>query len=372
MHLSAMTQRQMPLAIEVEAVLHSTWDRQGILTTPLNDVWRSAMLGWFPGHMNKAQRQIQQALPKIDVVVEVLDARLPYSSANPMLAQLTRHKPVLKLLSRADLADPIATQQWCDHFNAQPNMRALAITTTNARELKPIAKLCRELAGHIRADRDVRVMVMGIPNVGKSTLINGLAGRKLAKVGNEPAVTKRQQIIKLENGISLTDTPGVLWPKIEDQASAYRLAASGAIRDTALDYPDVAKVTVAELARRYPDALKARYKLTELPIFDMEKTVKQEAEQPEIEVDDNGLSYIDLLARTGFDGDALLDTIARKRGGLKAGGVVDIHRGAEVLLHELRQGVLGRITLELPQDIPQDEPVRPDTLPETDDDESDS
>lgn len=326
------------------------------------------MLGWFPGHMNKAQRQIQQALPKIDVVVEVLDARLPYSSANPMLAQLIRHKPVLKLLSRADLADPDATQQWCDHFNAQPNMRALAITTTNARELKPIAKLCRELAGHIRADRDVRVMVMGIPNVGKSTLINGLAGRKLAKVGNEPAVTKRQQIIKLENGISLTDTPGVLWPKIEDQASAYRLAASGAIRDTALDYPDVAKVTAAELAMRYPDALKARYKLTDLPVFDVDKAMVQEAQLPEVEVDNNGLSYIDLLARTGFDGDALLDTIARKRGGLKAGGVVDMHRGAEVLLHELRQGVLGRITLELPQDIPQDEPERPETLPTADDD----
>ena len=310
------------------------------------------MLGWFPGHMNKAQRQIQQALPKIDVVIEVLDARLPYSSANPTLATLTRHKPVLKILSRADLADPAATQQWCDHFNAQHNVRALAITTTNARELKPIAKACRALAGHIRADRDVRVMVMGIPNVGKSTLINGLAGRKLARVGNEPAVTKRQQIIKLDSGISLTDTPGVLWPKIEDQASAYRLAASGAIRDTALDYPDVAKVAAAELAKRYPCALKARYGLTELPTFDATRAAQRAAEAIAIEVDDNGPSYIDLLANTGFDGDALLDEIARRRGGLKTGGVVDLHRGAEVLLHELRQGVIGRLTLELPEDIP--------------------
>lgn len=309
------------------------------------------MLGWFPGHMNKARRQIEQVLPKTDVVIEVLDARLPYSSANPMLAHLTRHKPVLKLLSRADLADPIATQAWCDYFNALPNTRALPVTTTNARELKPLTRLCREMAGQIRADRDVRVMVMGIPNVGKSTLINGLAGKKLAKVGNEPAVTKRQQIIKLDNGISLTDTPGVLWPKIEDQASAYRLAASGAIRDTALDYPDVAKVTAAELARRYPDALIARYKLTELPPFPQERI----AQVAEVEVDDNGLAYIDLQARTGFDGDAILESIARKRGGLRSGGVVDMHRGAEVLLHELRQGTLGRITLELPEDIPADE-----------------
>lgn len=309
------------------------------------------MLGWFPGHMNKARRQIEQVLPKTDVVIEVLDARLPYSSANPMLAHLTRHKPVLKLLSRADLADPVATQAWCDYFNALPNTRALPVTTTNARELKPLTRLCREMAGQIRADRDVRVMVMGIPNVGKSTLINGLAGKKLAKVGNEPAVTKRQQVIKLDNGISLTDTPGVLWPKIEDQASAYRLAASGAIRDTALDYPDVAKVTAAELARRYPDALIARYKLTELPPFPQERI----AQVAEVEVDDNGLAYIDLQARTGFDGDAILESIARKRGGLRSGGVVDMHRGAEVLLHELRQGTLGRITLELPADIPADE-----------------
>lgn len=318
------------------------------------------MLGWFPGHMNKARRQIEQVLPKTDVVIEVLDARLPYSSANPMLAHLTRHKPVVKLLSRADLADPVATQAWCDHFNALPNTRALPVTTTNARELKPLTKLCRELAGQIRADRDVRVMVMGIPNVGKSTLINGLAGKKLAKVGNEPAVTKRQQIIKLENGISLTDTPGVLWPKIEDQASAYRLAASGAIRDTALDYPDVAKVTVAELARRYPDALKARYKLTELPPYDADKAVPVE----DVEVDDNGLAYIDLQARTGFDGDAILESIARKRGGLRSGGIVDMHRGAEVVLHELRHGTLGRITLELPCDIPSEEAQpEPDTSP---------
>lgn len=302
------------------------------------------MLGWYPGHMNKARRQIKEALPEIDVVLEVLDARLPYSSANPMLAELTEHKPVLKILSRADLADPARTAEWTAHFDAQTDTRALAVTTTNARELKRIPKLCHELAGQVRADRDVRVMVMGIPNVGKSTLINGLAGRKIAKTGNEPAVTKRQQKIRIDGRIALIDTPGVLWPKIEDQASAYRLAASGAIRDTAIDYLDVAIIAAAELARRYPEALRERFKLKSLPAYTPAPSAT------EIEVD--GPQRVDLLALAGFDGQAIVKEIASKRGGLRPGGEVDLHRGAEVLLHELRDGKLGRLTLETPGDIP--------------------
>ena len=301
------------------------------------------MLGWFPGHMNKARRQIKDALPEIDVVIEVLDARLPYSSANPMLAELTRHKPVLKILSRADLADPVRTDEWVAFFDAQADTRALAITTTNTRELKKIPKLCHELAGAVRADRDVRVMVMGIPNVGKSTLINGLAGRKIAKTGNEPAVTKRQQKVRIDGRVALIDTPGVLWPKIEDQASAYRLAASGAIRDTAIEYTDVAIVASAELAKRYPAELTARYKLKALPTY----------EAPVVEeVDADGPKKPDFLTIAGFDGHAILKEIAGKRGGLRPGGEVDLHRGAEVLLHELRDGKLGRVTLETPADIP--------------------
>jgi ribosome biogenesis GTPase A len=313
------------------------------------------MLGWFPGHMNKARRQIKEALPEIDVVIEVLDARLPYSSANPMLAQLTRHKPVLKLLSRADLADPERTAEWVAFFDAQANTRALAITTTNARELKQIPKLCHALAGHVRPDRDVRVMVMGIPNVGKSTLINGLAGRKIAKTGNEPAVTKRQQKVPIGGRVALIDTPGVLWPKIENQASAYRLAASGAIRDTAIEYTDIGIVTSAELAKRYPDALCARFKLKTLPAY---QGSEHPARAVTADVDSDGPERPDFLALAGFDGHAILQEIARKRGGLRAGGAVDLHRGAEVLLHELRDGKLGRITLETPADIPA--PPEPD------------
>ncbi|KAA0011284.1 ribosome biogenesis GTPase YlqF [Billgrantia pellis] len=302
------------------------------------------MLGWYPGHMNKARRQIQEALPEIDVAIEVLDARLPYSSANPMLAGLTRHKPVLKVLSRADLADPERTREWVAYFDSLPDTRALAVTTTNARELRRIPKLCHELAGQVRADRDVRVMVMGIPNVGKSTLINGLAGKAIAKTGNEPAVTKRQQKVRIQGRVALIDTPGVLWPKIEDQASAYRLAATGAIRDTAIDYVDVGVVTAAELARRYPQALKARYKLGELPRY------SPNPEAARVEAD--GPLRVDLLAVAGFDGHAILGEIASRRGGLRPGGEVDLHRGAEVLLHELRDGKLGRLTLETPDDLP--------------------
>ena len=310
------------------------------------------MLGWYPGHMNKARRQIKEALPEIDVVLEVLDARLPYSSANPMLADLTEHKPVLKLLSRADLADPGRTEEWVAHFDAQEGTRALAVTTTQARELKRIPSLCHELAGQVRADRDVRVMVMGIPNVGKSTLINGLAGRKIAKTGNEPAVTKRQQKIRIEGRIALIDTPGVLWPKIEDQASAYRLAASGAIRDTAIDYLDVAIIAAAELAKRYPEALTHRFKLKELPPY----TPAPHA----ADVEADGPQRIDLQALAGFDGQAIVREIASKRGGLRAGGEVDMHRGAEVLLHELRDGKLGRLSLETPADIPPPESLESD------------
>lgn len=229
---------------------------------------------------------------------------------------------------------------------------ALAVTTTNTRELKRIPKLCHELAGQVRADRDVRVMVMGIPNVGKSTLINGLAGRTIAKTGNEPAVTKRQQKVRIQGRVALTDTPGVLWPKIEDQASAYRLAASGAIRDTAIDYVDVALITAAELAKRYPEALRSRYKLTSLPAYDAHPDADK--------VDADGDERPDLMAQAGFDGHAILADIAAKRGGLRAGGEIDLHRGAEVLLHELRDGKLGRLTLETPDDIPVDAPADDD------------
>ncbi|WP_417597687.1 ribosome biogenesis GTPase YlqF [Oceanospirillum sp.] len=276
------------------------------------------MLGWYPGHMNKARRQIKDALPEIDVIIEVLDARLPYSSANPMLNELRGNKPCLKILSRDDLADPTVTKRWIRHFEEQNETRAITVTTTESRTLKQIPKIVKEMAGQVRKDRPVRVMVMGIPNVGKSTLINSLAGKKVAKVGDEPAVTKRQQKIALPSGIAIIDTPGVLWPRIEDQNSAYRLATSGAIRNTAIDYLDIAMFAAGELMVRYPQPLSSRYKMNKLP------------ETPE----------------------AILELIASKRGGLKAGGQIDWHKASEVLLNDLRGGHMGRLSLEVPEDIP--------------------
>lgn len=277
------------------------------------------MLGWYPGHMNKARRQIKDSLPEIDVIIEVLDARLPYSSENPMLAELRGKKPCLKILSRDDLADPHKTKEWITFFNAQDDTQAITVTTTEVRTLKQIPKIVKDMAGHVRQDRSVRVMVMGIPNVGKSTLINSLAGKKVAKVGDEPAVTKRQQRIALPSGIAIVDTPGVLWPRIEDQNSAYRLATSGAIRNTAIDFLDIAMFAAGELALRYPKVLMQRYKMKALP------------ETPE----------------------AILELIASKRGGLRAGGEIDWHKASEVLLNDLRGGHMGRLTLETPADIPE-------------------
>ncbi|MBE0508278.1 MAG: ribosome biogenesis GTPase YlqF [Marinospirillum sp.] len=277
-------------------------------------------INWYPGHMHKARREIKNALPEIDVVIEMLDARLPFSSSNPVLGKLAQHKPTLKLLSKSDLADPDITAQWIAYFEQQANTRALPIVTTDNKTLIPIARTCQQLGSQVRESRSVRALVMGIPNVGKSTLINSLAGKKIAKVGNEPAVTRRQQKIQVGDRLQVIDTPGVLWPRIENIESSFRLAASGAIRDTAMDYEAVGFWAAGSLLSRYPDALVARYKLKALP----------------------------------EDAEALLREIASRRGGLKTGGVVDFHRAAEVLLHDLRGGQLGRISLETPLDITND------------------
>jgi len=280
-------------------------------------------INWYPGHMHKARKEIKKALPEIDVVIEMLDARLPFSSANPVLGKLAVHKPTLKLLSKSDLADPKLTQAWIEFFEQESHIRALPIVTTDLKTLAPIAKTCQQLASQVRESRSVKALVMGIPNVGKSTLINSLAGKKMAKVGNEPAVTRRQQKIQIGDKLQIIDTPGVLWPRIENPDSAYRLAASGAIRDTAMDYEEVGYWAAEDLLNRYPQMLVDRYRLKDQP--------------------DNA--------------EHLLEAIARKRGGLRSGGVIDYHRACEVLLHDLRGGHLGRLTLEAPDDIPPPEEV---------------
>ncbi|WP_300426930.1 ribosome biogenesis GTPase YlqF [uncultured Thalassolituus sp.] len=270
---------------------------------------------WFPGHMNKARKKISEAMPDIDLVIEVLDSRLPFSSTNPMVDELRRDKPCIKVLNKADLADPAITRAWADHFNAQDNTTALPLVAEDRKQVKQLINMARKVgAARLEKNLVVRVMIMGIPNVGKSTLINALAGRYIARTGNEPAVTKANQMIDLKNGIVLSDTPGILWPKFENELSGYRLAASGAVKDTAIEYTDVALFALGYLRTAYADELSARFKLKEMP---------ETAEK-------------------------LLNTIAAKRGCLRAGGIADLHKASELVLHEMRAGKIGRISLETP------------------------
>ncbi|VAW56447.1 LSU ribosomal maturation GTPase RbgA (B. subtilis YlqF), partial [hydrothermal vent metagenome] len=242
---------------------------------------------WFPGHMHKARKEIKKVMPKIDLIIEVLDARIPYSSENPLIAELRGEKPCIKLLNKSDLADAQITQLWIDHFQASRNIKALAVTQDQPAQIKQTLKMCRQFFPERNvAVKPIRVLIMGIPNVGKSSVINTLAGRFIAKVGDEPAITKRQQKIILDNGIELMDTPGFLWPKIHNVSSGYRLAITGAIKSTAMEYEDVAMFAADYFATAYPGYLLKRYKLDALPKNDIE----------------------------------ILDAIAKKRGFLQAGG----------------------------------------------------
>ena len=275
-----------------------------------------ANIQWFPGHMNKARNEVKEIMPQMDVIIEVLDARIPYSSENPMVATLRGDKPVIKILNKADLADPDMTQAWMDYFEQEDGVKALSFDDNKANNVHRIVELCKKLMPNkVGTGRQIKAMILGIPNVGKSTLINTLAGRTVAKTGNEPAVTKSQQLIKLEGGIMLYDTPGMLWPKVENANSGYRLAATGGIRDTAFDFADVASYTAEYLIQAYPELLKARYKIEDLPETDWE----------------------------------FFEVAGRNRGCVRAGNKIDTYRMSEILINELRSGTLGRISMETPE-----------------------
>lgn len=272
-------------------------------------------IGWYPGHMNKARKDIIHALQKVHAILEVVDARLPYSSENPLLAELAGDTPTLKLLNKLDLADPETTALWLDHYKDK-RIPAFAVCSKQQGNLQQ--QISRQFASLRRSTRPpFRIMVAGIPNVGKSTLINTLAGRKIAKTGNEPAVTKGQQQIRLGDDMQIIDTPGILWPKIENQDSAYRLAVSGAIRNTAIDSEDIALYAIAWLKNRYPGKFASRYAL---------ENIKTE---PVV----------------------LLEEIGSKRGCLRRGGV-ELNKAADILLNDIRSGKLGQLSLEAPVDIP--------------------
>lgn len=272
---------------------------------------------WFPGHMNSARKKAAEMLAAIDVVIEVTDARLPEASSNPMIGELRRfrNRPCLKLLNKVDLADPLATKAWMDFYNRQPGVRAVAISAKKPADVARIPGLCRTLAPH-RDDgtKPLRMMIMGIPNVGKSTIMNALLKRKVAAVGDEPAVTKQLQTLDLGPGMTLTDTPGLMWPKIEHDSDGYMLAASHAIGRNAVIDEEVAAFLGDILIARYPDLLAARYKLDP----------------------------------RGMDGPALVEAVGLKRGCRLKGGGLDLEKAAQILLNDYRNGTLGRISLETP------------------------
>jgi ribosome biogenesis GTPase A len=274
---------------------------------------------WFPGHMTTARKKAAETMAQIDVVVEVLDARLPEAGSNPMIHELRLHRQrsCLKLLNKADLADPEATRAWLDYFNKQPGVLAVAISAKKASDVAKLPALAQKLAPH-RDDtfKPLRLMIMGIPNVGKSTLMNTWVKRRVAAVGDEPAVTKSQQRINLSPRLILVDTPGMTWPKIEHDSDGFMLAASHAIGRNAVIDEEVAIFLAGILLERYSALLKARYG----------------------------------FALEGLDATGVLEAVAKKRGCILKGrgGELDLEKAAMILLTDYRSGTLGRISLETP------------------------
>ncbi|UJF35324.1 ribosome biogenesis GTPase YlqF [Paenibacillus hexagrammi] len=285
---------------------------------------------WFPGHMTKARRQIEDKLKLIDIVIELLDARVPLSSRNPMVDEILKGKPRMVLLNKYDLADSQLTAEWVRYF-AEQGLKALPIdaaTGTNVKEILPRAKelWAHKIEAQLRKGvnpRAVRALIVGIPNVGKSTLINQLAGKKIAATGDRPGVTKGQQWIKVGTEMDLLDTPGILWPKFEDQMVGLRLAATGAIKEELLHMDEIAFFVIKYMVKHYGAALQERFGIAELPedLDDPNEVVK------------------------------VMEAVGRKRGAIVSGGKVDLDKASLIIIRDLRAGKLGRITLEVPGEL---------------------
>ena len=286
----------------------------------------SQTIQWFPGHMAKTRRLISENLKNVDAVIELLDARIPYSSQNPEIRKLCANKPSIILLNKASLADPAVTRAFAAHFSNE-NTVCIETDCISGHGLSKIAPAIRELCGEKLAryeekgmiGRSLKAMVVGIPNVGKSSLINKISGNKKAKVENRPGVTLNKQWVGTDIGIMLLDMPGVLWPKFEDATVGENLAITGAIKDDILDIESIAMALCGRLREQYPAELCARYKITALPS-------SEEADN--------------------YD---LLTLIGKKRGFCISGGEIDTERAANMLLDEFRAGKIGRISLDIPK-----------------------
>jgi ribosome biogenesis GTPase A len=273
---------------------------------------------WFPGHMSLARKKAAEAMAWVDVVIEMVDARLPEASSNPLIRALRNHRqrPALKLLNKADLADPAATEAWLQFYDRQQGVKAVALSCKKPADVARVTDYCKALAPH-RSDntKPLRMMIMGIPNVGKSTLMNALVKRRVAAVGDEPAVTKTQQSLDLGPDMTLIDTPGLMWPKIDYESDGYMLAASHAIGTNAVMEEEVAAFLGEILIARYPGPLTERYG----------------------------------VAPEGLDGPGLVEAVAKRRGCVGKGGRLDLEKAALILLDDYRSGKLGRISLETPE-----------------------
>lgn len=276
---------------------------------------------WFPGHMAKAKREVEEKLKLVDFVIELVDARAPLSSENPMLHQVLQNKDKMVVLMKRDLADPVKTDEWLN-FYRNKDIRAIAVDAKNKEDIKKLIKLAKEL-GQKKMNKLIakgiqpgahRAMIIGIPNVGKSTLINRLANKKAAKTGDRPGITKQQLWIKIGKDFELLDTPGILWPKFEDQTVGYRLAAIGTIKDQVLSLQDIVVFAIRYMQEHYPALLFERYGITS----EMQDMVEA------------------------------FETIGKKYGALESGGEVNYDKVSDILLRDLRTGKLGRITLEEP------------------------
>lgn len=274
---------------------------------------------WFPGHMAKARREIEEKLKLADFIIELVDARAPLSSQNPMLQKTLQNKPKMIVLMKRDLADTHETEKWLSYFKGKGNA-AIAVNVNDKANIQRVIQLGKELAKGkmdklaekgIRP-RPARAMIIGIPNVGKSSLINRLAGKKIAEIGDRPGVTKQQLWIKVKNDFELLDTPGILWPKFEDQLVGYRLAAIGTIKDHLLALQDIAAFAIQYMQKHYPETLEARFPIDR----DMEDMWE------------------------------IFVAIGKQRGALEGGGKVNFDKVSDLFLRDLRTGKLGQITLE--------------------------